>query len=140
MNLPRLRREEGGAVGAILFLATLICVTQVARAQIGAALPLTGDAWSPQSLQQIGLVGALMTAVVVLWRTLQAERTASVVAIKTMTEALAHSWSANAELRRIIEESVAAKRELAEEIKLLRVTLGRMPCTVRDRHDESTAG
>jgi hypothetical protein len=100
----------------------------------------TSPEWTPQSLQQMGLTGALFFCCGILWRTLQAERAerakqtetdreSAVEAAKNTTAALITTANANAELRHVIEESVAAKRELSEEIKLLRQAIGRLPCT-----------
>ena len=47
---------------------------------------------------------------------------------KTVTAALAAASASNIELRRIIEESVAAKRELASSIEGLRTALQKLPC------------
>ena len=80
--------------------------------------------------EHIGLEGALCAAVVVLWRALAAKDTqiaakdAQLVAgVKVMTEALVAAATSNAELRKIIEDSVSAKNHLTQSLDLLRSRL-----------------
>ena len=105
-----------------------------------AQVPLLGGGDWSTDVQRLTLVGALVIAVGVLWKTQQAERIAKdtmakeyaaslINATKITTDALIASSNSAAELRRVIEESVTTKRELAESINLLRVSLGELPCT-----------
>ncbi len=122
------RVVERSAVQAILALSSILLMLRIAHAQ-STPVPIMPGGWTPQQLQQIGLVGCLMLTVVVLWKTLQVERAAAALALKTSTEVLTKVTLADEELRSIVEDSVTAKRELAEEIRLLRNALGALPCT-----------
>jgi hypothetical protein len=115
-----------------LAISSILSIAFISTVYAQTAPPTAGESWSPQSLQQVGLVGALMIAVIVLWKTLQQERAAAIAAIKIVTEALATSASANSELRRIIEESVAANNEVKDEIRLLRTSFLGLPCSLEN--------
>jgi site-specific recombinase len=74
--------------------------------------------WSNQA-EHLTLTGAMVIAIAVLWRSLQTERSLHVQSIKTMSDALLTSASSNVELRKVIEESVSAKRQMTESLKLM---------------------
>ena len=86
--------------------------------------------------EHLTLSGALILAVFVLWKQLGKKDDLLIDSAKTVTLALTAASASNIELRRIIEESVAAKRELAAAIEMLRGSLQRLPCT---EPDERTA-
>jgi len=86
--------------------------------------------------EHLTLSGALILAVFVLWKQV-GKKDADIgrkddlliESAKTVTAALSAASASNIELRRIIEESVAAKRELALSIEGLRGSLQKLPCT-----------
>jgi hypothetical protein len=80
------------------------------------------------------LNGALIVAVVALWKQLGKKDDLLIASVHTVTEALASAASSNAELRGIITENVAANRELANSISRLDVSIGELPCTVGLHH------
>ena len=82
--------------------------------------------------EHLTLSGALILAVFVLWKQLGKKDDLLIDSAKTVTLALTAASASNIELRRIIEESVAAKRELAAAIEMLRGSLQRLPCTEPD--------
>jgi len=102
--------------------AALVAISLIGL--VGQALPLsvaTPDTWT--WAEHVTLSGAMVVAIAVLWRALQAKDSQLVSATKTMAEALAATASSNHELRKIIEDSVTAKRLLTESIDLLRKDL-----------------
>lgn len=78
--------------------------------------------WTSQA-EHLTLSGAMVIAIAVLWKSLQAKDGLLMQSIRTMTEALAETATSNRELRKIIEDSVNAKRQLSESIDLLRKDL-----------------
>lgn len=78
--------------------------------------------WIGQA-EHLTLSGAMVIAIAVLWKSLQAKDGLLMQSIRTMTEALAETATSNRELRKIIEDSVNAKRQLAESIDMLRKDL-----------------
>ena len=96
------------------------------------ALPSTD--WM-SAAEHLTLSGALILAVFVLWKQIGKKDTdiartdhLLIESAKTVTAALSAASVSNIELRRIIEESVAAKRELASSIEGLRTALQKLPC------------
>lgn len=87
--------------------------TVVALALIQSALPM-------DYIERLSLVTALSTAVFVLWRQLVKKDQQMVQMVETVTAAMTMVNASNAELRRIIEQSVAAKNKLADSIDELR--------------------
>ena len=85
--------------------------------------------------EHLTLSGALILAVFVLWKQIGKKDVdiakkddLLIESAKTVTAALQAASASNIELRRIIEESVAAKRELASSIEGLRTALQKLPC------------
>jgi hypothetical protein len=85
--------------------------------------------------EHLTLSGALILAVFVLWKQIGKKDVdiakkddLLIESAKTVTAALSAASASNIELRRIIEESVAAKRELASSIEGLRTALQKLPC------------
>ncbi len=112
------------AVAAVVVLGIANIVGQLA-AMSGDFLPGAGD---------LTLKAALCAAVVVLWRTIGARdvkidaKDAHLIrSTEIVTQALATSASSNAELRKIIEESVTSNNHLAESLNLLRQRLSGAP-------------
>jgi hypothetical protein len=90
--------------------------------------PLASPDWTA-SIEHLTLNGALILAVVVLWKQLGKKDDLLVASTKNVTEALAAAASSNAELRGIISENVSANRTLASVIAKLDVSIGELPCT-----------
>ena len=93
-------------------------------------------------IEHVSLEGVLVAAVVVLWRALTAKDVQITESAKAVTAALTASASSNAELRKIIEDSVTSKNHLTESLELLRARLDRAPecgnyspTTHSSRHD-----
>ena len=80
--------------------------------------------------ERLTLIGALVAAVSVLWRTTAKKDDQLMEMSKTVTAALTTSATSNQELRAVIQESVATKRELAEAIHELSMELKIKPCLV----------
>ena len=85
--------------------------------------------------EHLTLSGALILAVIVLWKQvgkkdidIAKKDDLLVESAKTVTAALAGAAASNIELRRIIEESVEAKRQLSNSIEGLRTALQKLPC------------
>jgi hypothetical protein len=91
--------------------------------------PVVSPDWTA-SIEHLTLNGALICAVMMLWKALGRKDDLLVASTKTVTEALASAASSNAELRTIITENVSANRELAAVIGKLDVSIGELPCTV----------
>ena len=88
------------------------------------------------SAKDLTLSSALIVAVVVLWKqlgkkedTIAKKDDVLIESAKQVTKALEQSTMSNVELRKIIDESVAAKRELTMAIDLLKDAIGHLPCT-----------
>jgi len=115
-----------------------------------------------QDFEHLGLEGWLGALVVVLWKTLQAERAAAsallqserasatalaktnndaqIEATRATVAALTTSSSSNAELRRIIEESANSSREVAFGMKEICKVIAQMNESLSDRSvSETTA-
>ncbi len=105
----------------ILKLATMAVVAAYPMGVIQASqIPtLTGIDYA----ERLTLAGAMMLAVTVLWRSLASKDALVIQFAKTMTEALTAASESNKELRRIIEESVQSKQELAEATRELKVSV-----------------
>ena len=73
---------------------------------------------------RIGVTGALIVAVGVLWRALAKKDEAILAATKSVTEALITAADSNRELRQIIEKSERTSQDLKTSIE----TMGNMPC------------
>jgi hypothetical protein len=91
------------------------------------AAPASPD-WT-NSIEHLTLNGALICAVVVLWKQLGKKDDMLVASVKTVTENLAVTAAANVELRTIITESVEVNRHLTAAIEKLEVSIGELPCT-----------
>jgi hypothetical protein len=104
-------------VAALLNL--ILQAAQVAGAS-GAGIP----DWV-NGAEHLGLTGALMLAVAILWRAYQAKDALLVESTKAVTEALSTAAASNTELRGIIRESVEANRTLREAVERLRMTIER---------------
>jgi hypothetical protein len=115
------------AVLAIVLLGTLNMAWGIQSVASGSPVP-TPD-WTA-TIEHLTLNGALICAVVTLWKQLSKKDDLLVASVKTVTESLAATAAANVELRAIINESVAAKRLLAAAVEKLEVSIGELPCTV----------
>jgi hypothetical protein len=114
------------AVLAIVLLGTLNLAWGVQSVASGSPVP-TPD-WTA-TIEHLTLNGALICAVVTLWKQLGKKDDLLVSSVKTVTDSLAATAAANIELRAIIHESVEAKRILTGEIQKLEVSIGELPCT-----------
>ena len=90
--------------------------------------PLASPDWTA-SIEHLTLNGALIVAVVVLWKQLGKKDDLLVASVKTVTESLASAAASNIELRGIITENVSANRQLAAVIGKLDISIGELPCT-----------
>jgi hypothetical protein len=79
--------------------------------------------------EHLTLTGGLIIALVVLWRSLGAERERTLKNTEAVAAALVAATDSNKELRAIITESVEAKRELKGAIDRLDLSIGHLPCT-----------
>jgi hypothetical protein len=108
----------GHSVQTIYASAVLLLVQQVLPSDFG---------WAGQ-IERLGLTGALIVAVGVLWRS-QARKDEQLREItKQVAEALAFNTDTQKELRKIVEESTKAKQELGAAIEDLSRGLERFPC------------
>jgi hypothetical protein len=78
---------------------------------------------------RIGVTGALIAAVGVLWRALSKKDEAVLTATKSVTEALITAADSNRELRQIIEKSERTNQELKNSIETLQLGMGGLPCS-----------
>ena len=131
------------AMNALFAVRSVVILAVLNVAQLSAHLlwQYQGPGGLPNSdwmsaAEHLTLSGALILAVFVLWKQLGKKDDLLIDSAKTVTLALTAASASNIELRRIIEESVAAKRELAAAIEMLRGSLQRLPCT---EPDERTA-
>ena len=124
------------AVRSVVILAILnvaqLSAHLLCQYQGPGALPSTD--WM-SAAEHLTLSGALILAVFVLWKQIGKKDTdiarkddLLIESAKTVTAALSAASASNIELRRIIEESVAAKRELASSIEGLSTALQKLPC------------
>ena len=118
--------SQWALIGLLVAVSIVMLGGIVHAQQPTGMLPGTSDI--PQNLKDVGIQGFCMACCIVLWKSLQTERAVTLTMMKTVTEALTASSSSNAELRRIIDESVATNRELTESIGRLHATLGDYPC------------
>jgi hypothetical protein len=97
-------------------------------------------------IERLTLQGALILAVFVLWRSLQrkdSQNAALVEAkelqitklVETTTAALITGAETQRELRKIVEESTIAKRDLTSAIEKLATSMGVLPCAAEERRD-----
>jgi hypothetical protein len=114
-------------VKTVVFLAILNALYLPVLSAMQTLAPVQGD-WT-NSIERLTLSGALVVAVISLWRQLVKKDELLITSAKTMTEALAASAASNIELRRIIDESVLVKQQLTTAIDLLRVGISKLPCT-----------
>ena len=133
------------AMNALFAVRSVVILAALNVAQLSAHLLWQWQYQGPGGLpnsdwmsaaEHLTLSGALILAVFVLWKQLGKKDDLLIDSAKTVTLALTAASASNIELRRIIEESVAAKRELAAAIEMLRGSLQRLPCT---EPDERTA-
>ena len=115
-----------------VMLASVNLVWGLQVALTSQAVPASPD-WTA-TIEHLTLNGALIVAVVALWKQLGKKDDLLIASVQTVTEALASAASSNAELRGIITENVAANRELANSISRLDVSIGELPCTVGLHH------
>jgi hypothetical protein len=78
---------------------------------------------SPLDLAQVAehltLTGALIVAVVILWRALSVKDALIIKSTEEVTKALGATAASNAELRKIVEESIATEERLGDAITRL---------------------
>jgi hypothetical protein len=86
------------------------------------------------SIEHLTLNAALICAVGVLWKQLGKKDELLIASTQTVTQTLAAAAASNVELRRIIDESVGAKRALTQVIDDLQVSIGKLPCAVPIHH------
>lgn len=107
----------GKAIAGVMAVSVVGLMSQAAQIVTpGSVGPVD---WSTQA-EHLTLSGAMVIAIAVLWRALVSKDALLIQSTKIVTEALAASASSNAELRKIIEDSVTAKRDLTDSIDSLR--------------------
>ena len=107
----------GGSVATIYLTSMLLLFQQV--------LPDGGVA---AQVERLGLTGALVVAVGVLWRSMSRKDDQLILLTKQAAEALAFNTDTQKELRKIVEESTKAKMELKDTVDGLRRGLAKIPC------------
>ena len=112
----------------VVALAWSLQFTRAAQMTPGGNAAAVNDQWA-NTAEHLTLSGSLIIAVTILWRELGKKDTLLVQSTATVTQALAGAAASNVELRRIIEDSVAAKKELSTAIGLLTERIERLPCT-----------
>jgi len=119
------------SVGAIYFTAAMLLIQQ--------AVPdLTSGTFA--QVERLGLTGALVLAVGVLWRSMSKKDEQLMSLTKQAAEALAFNTDTQKELRKIVEESTIAKRELKESVDGLRTGMAKIPCQAPDMWRSETHG
>ena len=121
----------------------ILSVLNVAQASAHLLWQFQGTGTLPNSdwmtaTEHLTLSGALIVAVVVLWKQvgkkdvdIARKDDLLIKSAETMTAALSAAANSNSELRRIIEESVEAKRALTVAIEKLDTSLEARPCLVK---------
>jgi hypothetical protein len=114
------------AVKGVVVSGASLAILQAA----GAMGPLSSPGEFPwlAQVEHLGLTGALLIAVVVLYRSNVKKDEQLIIATEHNTAALTAQIETNRELRKIIEDSVHAKQELKAAIDLLGKSLGELPC------------
>jgi hypothetical protein len=107
-----------------IFAIRLMLSTFLANIMVQ-AVPIPDQSWWDQA-EHITLEGAMVVALIVLWKSLQQKDMQLVAATKLVSDALNTSTSSNSELRAVITESVNTHRMLSEEIKLLRMAVSQL--------------
>jgi hypothetical protein len=110
------------SVKLVLVAALLNLILQAA--QVAGGTPSGLPDWATGA-EHLGLTGALVLGLAILWRAFQAKDALLVESTKAVTEALATAAASNTELRGIIRESVEANRSLREAVERLRVAIER---------------
>ena len=118
---------------AVMIIVTLASVNLCWAIQSAVQAPLISPDWT-SSIEHLTLNGALICAVIVLWKQLGKKDDLVIASAQTVTETLAAAAASNVELRKIIEESVTTKRELTGAIDRLQVSIGELPCTAAVHH------
>ena len=111
----------------VIVILTAVWVLQAAQGVMPSSSPEI--TWINQA-EHLTLSGAMVVALIVLWKSHQAKDFAVLESTRAMTSAMSASAASNAELRAIISESVEAKRQLGESIDMLRMELSRLPCVL----------
>lgn len=112
----------GGSVISIHLLACLLLVQQVMPSDGGAAA----------QIERLGLTGALILAVGVLWRALAKKDEQLTLITQQVASALAFNTDTQKELRTIVEASTKAKEDLKVAIDSLAEGIGQFPCQAPD--------
>lgn len=108
----------------LVLVAALLNLILQAAAQVAGGTPSGLPDWATGA-EHLGLTGALVLGLAILWRAFQAKDALLVESTKAVTEALATAAASNTELRGIIRESVEANRSLREAVERLRVAIER---------------
>jgi N-glycosylase/DNA lyase len=83
-------------------------------------------------IEHITLVGALIVAVIVLWKTVGRKDAQVNKAVEQMAAALTSTAMSAQELRKIVEQSVDANHKLGMAIEELGIRVGQLPCVAPD--------
>lgn len=103
---------------AARFVVVTALVNLALQAQSVVSPPTTDSPWWTAA-EHLTLSGAMVIAIVVLWKAYQAKDALLVESTRAVTEALSSAAASNTELRGIIRESVEANRTLKESIAQL---------------------
>lgn len=93
----------------------------------GGSVPAGVPEWVSVT-EHLGLTGALLVAVAILWKSYQAKDEQAVRSAAEMTRALTETASASMELRGIIKESVAANIKIRESLDSLSHGISTLTC------------
>ena len=86
--------------------------------------------------RDLTLVGALITATGVLWKSNIKKDGQLLEASKSITAAMTITAASQQELRKALEEAIQVKRELSEAIRELNIELRVRPCLTPGPHRE----
>jgi hypothetical protein len=116
MSLAYLTKRSFWWLAITILISTVSLISfcsgpPILSAQTTVQLPAPRDEWTPATIQQVTLNGALMIAVIFLWRSNQAERATAIQLAETTTAALQAAAKSNEELRHIIERLTDRLRE-----------------------------
>ena len=114
---------------AVLIIVTLASVHLAWAIQAVVQAPVVSPDWTA-SIEHLTLNAALIVAVGVLWKQVGKKDDLLIHSTQTVTETLAAAAASNVELRRIIDESVSAKHDLAGVIDRLQGRVAELPCTL----------
>lgn len=121
---PHQQMYPGGPSVITIMLSTLALMLQQAVPDISSG--------TVGQIERLGLTGALLVAVGVLWRSLARKDEQLTLITRQVAEGLATNTDTQRELRSIVEASTKAKQDLKAAIDELSRGMGRFPCQLDD--------